>query len=176
MVIDRVLAAKAFPGQSAVGQQLYTRFRSDQPEWLTVIGVVDQIRRDSPAIDGPEQMYVTSGEVGPGAGPWFVRTTRDPASLAPVIRATVAAVEPMAAVSDLKTMRAYIADAQRPTRFALALVGSFAAIAMVLAGIGLYGVLSTMVRQRTTEIGVRMALGAPTERIFRQMIGEGIPS
>jgi putative ABC transport system permease protein len=63
---------------------------------------------------------------------------------------------------------------QRPTRFALALVGSFAAIAMVLAGIGLYGVLSTMVRQRTTEIGVRMALGAPKERIFQQMIGEGI--
>ncbi len=174
VIVDRVLAARAFPGQSAVGKRLYVRYRSNEPEWVDVIGVVDQIRRDSPAMDGPEQMYVTNGEIGFGPGTWFVRAARDPASLAATVRAAVAAVDPMIPVMDLKTMRAYIADARGPTRFALALVGSFAAIALLLAGVGLYGVLSTIVRQRTTEIGVRMALGAPEARIFRQMIGEGM--
>ncbi len=77
-------------------------------------------------------------------------------------------------IGEMKPLSDYVDAARAPTRFALALIGTFAAIALVLAAVGLYGVLSTIVRQRTAEIGVRMAFGAPKARIFRQVIGEGM--
>ena len=174
VIVDRALAQRAFPGQSAVGKRLFVRYRSNEPEWVDVIGVVDQVRRDSPAMDGPEQMFVTNGEIGFGVGTWVVRTAGDPARLESTVRATVARIDPRIPIVDMKPMTSYVRDASAPTRFALVLVGSFAAIALVLAAVGLYGVLSTIVRQRTAEIGVRMAFGAPKERIFRQMVGEGM--
>ena len=71
-------------------------------------------------------------------------------------------------------MQSFVDDAMAPTRFALVLIGTFAIIAAVLASVGLYGVLSTVVRQRTAEIGVRLAFGAPTGRIFQLVIGQGL--
>ena len=174
VVIDRALAARAFPGQSAVGKRLYVRYRSDDPEWVDVIGVVDQVRRDSPASDGPEQMYVTDGEIGFGIATWIVRTSGDPARLESTVRSTIAQIDPKIPIVAMKPMGEYLRDARAPTRFALVLVGAFAVIALVLAAVGLYGVLSTIVRQRTAEIGVRMAFGAPKGRIFAQMVGEGM--
>jgi putative ABC transport system permease protein len=174
VIVDRALAQRAFAGQSAVGKRLYVRYRSNDPEWVDVIGVVDQVRRDSPASDGPEQMFVTDGEIGFGIGTWVVRTAGDPARLEATVRATVAQIDPRIPIVDMKPMTEYVRDASAPTRFALVLVGTFAGIALLLAAVGLYGVLSTIVRQRTAEIGVRMAFGAPKERIFRQMVGEGM--
>jgi len=174
VMIDRVLAAKAFPGQSAIGRRLFVRFRGDQPEWLDVIGVVDQERRVTPAADGREQIYFTDGQIGFGGGTWVVRTAGDPAQLGVSVRGAVAQIDPLTLVTDVQPMSVYVNQVRAPTRFALALIGAFAVIALVLAAVGLYGVLSTVVRQRTAEIGVRMAFGAPKERIFRQMIGEGM--
>jgi putative ABC transport system permease protein len=174
VIVDRDLAQRAFPGQSALGKRLYMRYRSDTAEWVDVVGVVDQIRRDSPAADGPEQVYVTEGEVGFVVNDWFVRTNGDPARLESTVRSTIDSLAPGTPILDLKPMSAYLDDARAPTRFALILVSCFGAIAAILAAIGLYGVLSTVVRQRTAEIGVRMALGAPKERIFRQIVGEGM--
>ncbi|HEX8725550.1 MAG TPA: ABC transporter permease [Gemmatimonadaceae bacterium] len=175
VVIDRVLAQKAFPGRPAVGQRLYVRYRSDTPEWVDVIGVVDQERQTSPAVDGREQIYFVDGQFNFGlANTFVVRTAGDPARLESSVRAEVAKINAQVPVMDMRPMSAYVADARKPTRFALALIAAFAAIALVLAAVGLYGVLSTIVRQRTAEIGVRMAFGAPKARIFRQMIGEGM--
>ena len=174
VIVDRALAARAFPGQSAVGKRLFVRYRSNEPEWVDIVGVVDQVRRDSPAADGPEQMYVTDGEIGFGIGTWIVRTSGDPARLESTVRSTIAQIDPKIPIVNMKPMSAYVRDAYASTRFALALVGAFAAIALALAAVGLYGVLSTIVRQRTAEIGIRMAFGAPKERIFRQMVGEGM--
>jgi putative ABC transport system permease protein len=175
VVIDRVLAAKAFPRQSAVGKRLYVRYRSDEPEWVDIIGVVDQQRRTTPASDGREQMYFTNGQFQYAAvDTWLVRTSGDPARLEATVRAAVHQVDPTILVADMKPMSTYVDAARGPTRFALTLIGTFAAIALVLAAVGLYGVLSTVVRQRTAEIGVRMALGASKQRVFRQMVGEGV--
>jgi putative ABC transport system permease protein len=77
-------------------------------------------------------------------------------------------------VTDLKTMDELVNDAQSSTRFSLLLIGIFASIALILAAVGLYGVLSTLVRQRTAEIGIRMALGAVPLSIFRQVVGQGL--
>jgi putative ABC transport system permease protein len=175
IVIDRILAEKAFPGQSAIGKRLLVRIRSPEPELLEVIGVVGHQRHETLAADGRQTIFFTDGFVGHGAASrWAVRTSGDPVQLAPAVRAVVAEIEPRVPVSDIQLMQALVDRAMGPTRFALALIGVFAIIAAVLAAVGLYGVLSTTVRQRTAEIGVRMAFGAPHRSIFGLMIGEGL--
>jgi putative ABC transport system permease protein len=175
VIVDQHLAAKAFPGQSAVGKRLYTRFRSNEPEWVNIIGVVAPVRHASISADGPEEMFFTDGMFGFGvAGRWAVRTSGDPIRLAPAVRGAIGEIDRSILVAEMKPMSDYVDQARAPTRFALVLVGVFAGIAVVLCGVGLYGVLATVVRQRTAEIGVRMALGAPSRDIFRLVIGQGL--
>jgi putative ABC transport system permease protein len=174
-IIDRNFAAKAFPGQSAVGKRLYVRVRSNEPEWFEVIGVVDRQRHETLAADGREAMFVLDGLFGHGAASrWVVRTSGDPNALVPAVRAAVKEVDPQVPVAEVQPMTAYVERAMASTKFALALISVFAAIAVVLAAVGLYGVLSTVVRQRTAEIGVRMAFGASTQSIFQLVIGQGL--
>ena len=179
VVIDRVLAHKAFPGQplkAVVGKHLYVRYRGDAPDLVDVVGVVDQQRPDSPAVDGREQIFFTNGQFNyRAAGTWVVRTGGgDPAAVGPEVRSVLRQVAPSMPIMKMRPMDGYLADVRAPTRWALVLIGTFAAIALILAVVGLFGVLSTMVRQRTAEIGVRMAFGASRERIFRLMVGEGM--
>jgi len=174
-IIDRNFAAKAFPGQSAVGKRLYVRVRSNEPEWFEVIGVVDRERHETLAADSREAMFLTDGLFGHGAvARWVVRTNGDPNALVPAVRAAIREVDRQMPVSEVQPMTAFVDRAMASTRFALALIATFAAIAVVLAAVGLYGVLSTVVRQRTAEIGVRMAFGANTSSIFQLVIGQGL--
>jgi putative ABC transport system permease protein len=175
VVIDRILAEKAFPGETAVGKRLLSRFRTPEPEAFDVIGVVDHQRHETLAHDGRETLYFADGMIGHGfASRWAVRTNDDPAKLAPLVRAAVAAVDPMVPVAELKPMSDYVRRSQAPTTFALVCISIFAVIAALLAAVGLYGTLSLLVRQRTTELGVRMALGASRGRIFAIVIGRGL--
>jgi predicted permease len=175
MVIDRVLAAKAFRGRPAVGQMLLARLRTQEPERFTVIGVVDHQRHTSLASDGREALFVPDGYMQFGvANRWAVRTTGDPAALASQVRAAVREINPRVGVVEVQPMLAFVAEAQAQTKFALVLIGIFAGIALLLAAVGLYTVLSTVVRLRTAEIGVRMAFGAAHGSIFRMMVGQGL--
>ena len=175
IVIDRVLAAKAFPNRPAVGRALLVRLRTAEAEPFEVIGVVDHQRHVSLAVDGREGLYVPDGYGTFGvANRWAVRTTGDPAALAPQVRAAVSALNRRVGVIDVQPMDAFVAKAQAPTKFALVVIGIFAAIAVALASGGLYTVLSTSVRQRTAEIGVRIAFGADHGRIFRMMVVQGV--
>ena len=120
-------------------------------------------------------MFLTDGLFGHGgANRWVVRTSGDPNAIVPAVRAAVKELDAQVPVADVKPMRAFVERAMASTRFALALIAVFAAIAVVLAAVGLYGVLSTVVRQRTAEIGVRMAFGASAKSIFQLVIGQGL--
>ena len=174
-IVDQALAAKAYPHASAVGKRILIRVNTPEPEWVEIIGVAGHQRDTSLAESGREQIYVTDAYTGSGvAQTWALRTAGDPASLAGPVRAAVAQLDPRLLITDLAPMQDLVEKAQAPTRFSLLLIGVFAVIAALLAGVGLYGVLSTVVRQRTAEIGVRMAMGAVPGNIFKLVVAQGL--
>jgi len=174
VVVDTALAAKAFPNESAVGKRILIRIRTPEPEWVEIIGVVRHQRVTSLADAGREQVYFADGFLGFGANRWAVRTGGDPAPLAGAVRAAVAEVNPQYLITELRPMDALVLQAQASTRFSLMLIAVLAAMAALLVAVGLYGVLSTVVRQRTAEIGVRLAVGAAPAQILRLVVGHGL--
>ena len=175
IIVDDILAAKAFPRENAVGKRLLCRIRTPEAEFFEVIGVVQHQRHESLAVDGHEGAYVTDGYFGYGAAARYaIRTQGDPMQLAPLVRTEIARFDKRLAVSEIQPMTFYVNRAQAQTRFALVLIALFAAIAAVLAAVGLYGVLASAVRQRTAEIGVRIALGAAPATIFGTVVGQGL--
>jgi putative ABC transport system permease protein len=175
VIIDQFLAAKAFPNESAVGKRILVRFGAPEPEWVEVIGVIRHQRQTTLAEPGREQVYFTNGfNRNRLATYWAVRAKGDPSQYAAAIRAEVAKFRPNLLVAEMQPMEALVKRAQAGTRFSLLLIGVFAVIAASLASVGLYGVLSNVARQRTAEIGVRMALGATPGSIFKLVVGHGL--
>ena len=175
LIVDQSLAAKAFPNESAVGKRILFRVRTPEAQWGEIIGVVAHQRNTSLVEQGREQIYITDGYVNHGAASWWaLRTDGDPGALAGSVREVVRKAGKETFINQMQPMDALVVQAQAQTRFSLLLIGVFSTIAALLAGVGLYGVLATSVRQRTAEIGVRMALGAAPSRIFRLMVGKGI--
>jgi predicted permease len=175
VVIDDVLANKAFHGQSAVGKRILIRIRTPEAEWVEVIGVVAHQHAVSLTEPGREQVYFTDAFVGSGGVDWWaIRTGNDPTTYGNAVRAAVKEVDSHLLVSEMQPVEALVSHAQAGTRFSLILISVFAIIAGVLAGVGLYGVLSTAVRQRTAEIGMRMAVGAAPTQIFQLVVGQGL--
>jgi len=175
VMVDRALARKAFPGQSAVGKRILTRIRTPQAEWVQIIGVVAHQREESLAEPGREQIYFPDAFLGSGTvRSWAVRTGSDPAAYEDQVRAAIAGISRDLLVMKMEPAESVVTEAQSGTRFSLLLIGLFAIIAGLLAGVGLYGVLATAVRQRTSEIGVRMAMGAARGDILRLVVMQGM--
>lgn len=175
VIIDETLAAKAFPLESAVGKRLQIILRKPDPEWVEVIGVVAHQRNSSLAEQGREQLYLTSGYLNYElTTQWAIRTAGDPAGYTAALRSEMVKVDPHFVVTQVQPMDALVGRAQAQTRFSLLLIAALATNAAVLAIIGIYGVLSSVVRQRTAEIGVRMALGAAPATIFKLVVGRGM--
>jgi putative ABC transport system permease protein len=180
IVIDDALAARAYPLQSAVGKTLLVRNLRGGPnapfnDEMEIIGVVAHQRHESLAAPGREAIFFVDGYNGYGNAPrWAVRTSGDPESLVKSLRAALAEIDPRAPVSEVQPMQAFVDKANGPLRFAALLIGIFAVAAVVLAAVGLFGVLSTVVRLRTAEIGMRMVFGARQASILRLVIGEGL--
>ncbi|MGA8088716.1 MAG: ABC transporter permease [Terracidiphilus sp.] len=175
VVVDYALAAKAFPGQSAIGKQILIRLRTPEAEKVQIIGVVAHQRVTSLAEVGREQIYFPDAFLGSGViQSWALRTGSDPASYENQVRATLKALDPQLLITKMQTADSVVYDSQAGTRFSLLLISVFAVIAALLAGVGLYGVISTSVRQRTSEIGVRMAMGAERGDILRLIVAQGL--
>ena len=175
LIIDQALAAKAFPNESAVGKRILFRVRTPEAQWGEIVGVVAHQRNTSLVEPGREQLYVTDAYMNNQAASWWVlRTDGDPAAFAGQVREVVRNMGKETFINEMQPMDTRVVQAQAQTRFSLLLIGVFSTIAALLAGVGLYGVLATLVRQRTAEIGVRMALGAAPSRIFRLMVGKGL--
>lgn len=174
-VVDKILADRAYPNQSAVGKRILIRIQTPEPVWVEIIGVVVHERGVSLSEPGREQVYLPDAYVGSGATDhWALRIGNDPSKYANDVRAAIKAFDPHLLITDMQPMDAVMEKAQAGTRFSLLLIGAFAVIAALLAGVGLYGVLATVVRQRTAEIGVRMALGAQPGNIFQLVVGQGL--
>jgi putative ABC transport system permease protein len=175
IIVDDRLAAMAFPNQPAVGKRIMARVRTEEPVWYEIIGVVGHQRHLSLSGATREAMYFADGYMGHfAANRWAVRSTLDEASMAPAVREAIRKINPRIIVSELQPMTAFVKRAMAPTEFALFLVGAFAIVAAILAAVGLYGVLATTVRQRTSEIGVRMAFGAHATSIFQLVLSQGL--
>jgi len=174
VVVDDILAKKAFHGQSAVGRRILIRVRTPQAEWVQIIGVVAHQHENSLTELGREQVYFTDAFVGSGrVNFWAIRTHNDPANYGSAVSAAVKQLDSQVLVNEVQTADALMQKAQAGTRFSLLLIGVFATVAGILAGVGLYGVLATTVRHRTAEIGVRMALGAEPGRVFQLVVTQG---
>ena len=141
-----------------------------------IAGVVENIRHADLKADGRETVYLSAR-----AWTWAdwelavaVRTTTDPMSLVAPIRKELASLDPQISMAKIRAMEDYVSDAVAPNRFALILITIFAAVAVALASVGLYGVISYALAQRTREIGIRLAFGAPRASIFRLVLGQGL--
>ena len=178
-MVDAKFATKVFGKENPLGAQVLIDHFNEQTFSMerlpvTIVGVVANVRSTSLAAEGRETIYVPYVFQSFLPMTFVVRTARDPASLIPQIRTEVSAMDKDVPVADLSTLESWVTEAMAPTRFLLALSATFAGLALVLAAIGLYGVVSFSARQRTREIGVRVALGASDRDVRRLILGQGM--
>ncbi|HEX7938554.1 MAG TPA: ABC transporter permease [Gemmatimonadaceae bacterium] len=174
VVVNEALVKRDFPGQDPIGK----RMSWDRKVWFTIVGVVSDIKNNGPIAPPNPEMYFPMRQipaVQSGSFNIMVRTKAGaPLGVASAVRAAIRRVDQTAAVSNLQSMDDVIAKSLGAPRFYFALLGSFAAIAILLAVAGLYGVLSYTVAQRTREIGIRSALGSTRGRIMTLIASEGL--
>jgi predicted permease len=177
-VINETMAARYWPGEDPLGKRFHMG-TLDQP-WMTIVGVVRGVRHNAIVEEARAEMYVPHAqlprEIGntPRAMALVMRTDGDPLAMAGSVRAVVRELDPNLPLSDVLPMTTVVADALSEQRFTAFLLSVFAGLALVLAGIGIYGTISLIVSERAQEIGIRMALGAERRGIARMILSRAV--
>jgi len=175
-LVNETLARKYWPEGDAVGQHIQltgVRPQSPNTQWITIVGVVGDIKSDGLDAATAPRIYLPVNQSPSYAMVVYLRTNTDPGTLGDAVRREVQSIDPSIPVFGVSTMDEVVAKYLEQRRFALELLGVFAGVALLLASIGIYGVMAYTFSQRTNEIGIRMAMGAQRGDILRIAVGEG---
>ncbi|MFL6514432.1 MAG: ABC transporter permease [Chthoniobacterales bacterium] len=181
IIIDESFARKFFAGKNPIGEHIDDNQTLDKTAApMTIIGVVPRTRNEAPGEDNTEKLgmvqeYCYAAQVAEGDNNLHVRTTvRNIGPLVAAVRRELAAMDPDQPIGPISTMDESIGSSLATRRLTMALLSAFAILALVLASVGLYGVMALTVTQRTRELGIRMALGAAQANIFRLVFSHGV--
>jgi putative ABC transport system permease protein len=173
-ILSRSLARRLFPDGGALGRRLRVLNPDTQPEWREIVGVVEDVRYSGLEDPGESAIYTPFDQTPFLWAYVFVRSNAPAATLGPAITEAVRRVHPVLLAADVRPMERLVAESVAGSRFQAALLSSFAALALLLSALGLYGLVSYGTALRRREIGIRIALGARGRQIFRLVTGGGV--